>query len=69
MTLSFSVPIQEKSYILGAYMYKLVSNSLQPVIHDTLQPKSVAHNTRQRFDLPHFRAPTDLLNKSLFSQH
>ena len=53
-------------------MYKLVNNlvpnSLQSVLHDTLQPESVTYNTLQRFDLPHFTARTDLFNKPFSHQ-
>ena len=52
-------------------MYKLV-NKLAPhnlcaIIHGDLnQNTSSAYYTRQQFDLPHFRARTDLFDKSFF---
>ena len=51
-------------------MYKLVNN-LAPVPLCSLIPtgadtETLRYETRQRFDLPHFRARTDLFDKSFF---
>ena len=43
---------------------KLVPNSLQSVIPIILNPETPNYNTRHVFDLPHFRARTDLFNNS-----
>ena len=45
---------------------KLVPNYLQSVIPNIANPETSTYNTRQRFDLPHFRARTDLFNNSFF---
>ena len=57
---------QAKLSLMYKIIHKLVPNYLQSIIPYDANQDFTYYTTRQRFDLPHFRARTDLYNNSFF---